>query len=749
MSINMREQVEITMKKASVGRNSIGMVRFFLLCISMLFAIQSQAAPPKSVTLLLTTNLEGRFIPEIEGQETKDPMVILGQSIIMESRREKIFYFDLGNSFYPGVLSKQNYGAPMMDFFSYFHCRSTLVSSMDLRIGVSSLEFLQSHSDTQLLSGNILKENNTLFKPYTIQEMGGRKIAFIGLSSKKILVDIAEKNIYKIGMEDEMKLLGRLMPELKGKGVSEIILLSGLTYSNNMKLMSAFPEIRLVIMGGDQKGRLTGGRVVRVDTADRRSIITVPPDEGYCLLSLSLDDGITVSGTQFKKPAHYAVVDERYDYFIERITQWKKQFAAEAGRLLTRVEKPVKLEQERIASLLKDFSNAEIAIVKDNTINPLVMSDSVKFADILAAVNDNYVVYTYRISGDDLSSLADSLSGYTISGYGDKKVQGYDVVSNRQYQVVSTQTVFEEIQGILKKKIQYRNTWETIPDIIVEDLRSRRVVLKDDFRYLDEVFRYMINVYLSGFYEASRIIVDNKIKIPVGEPDQSYNKWGLEGRLDLTLYNRYHMLIITPYINYSRQNEQFLSNLLRDTVKYVLNLHPVVNLYEKSQIETVVLPVRGAVLPNGLASTDDLKQYINYRRVLRPVTVRETVGMSLQSPLVTGNIGCGFEKYIHDPVNPLVFGIEMLLNFKYEFLKYLTYTLKFDSFWSLLRARGQSRESYYFRSELENALSVKLTDILSFSLKHRWYFYQNLSNNKHYSNSQIVTALDFRMDFKN
>ena len=211
----MREQAEITMKNASVGRNSIGIVRFFLLCFSILLAIRAQAAQPKTVTLLLTTNLEGRFIPEIEGQETKDPMVLLGQSIIMESRREKIFYFDLGNSFYPGVLSKQNYGAPMMDFFSYIRCRSTLVSSMDLRIGVSSLEFLQSHSETQLLSGNILKENNTLFKPYIIEEMGGRKIAFLGLSSKKILIDIAEKNIYKIGIEDEAKQINAVRREIE------------------------------------------------------------------------------------------------------------------------------------------------------------------------------------------------------------------------------------------------------------------------------------------------------------------------------------------------------------------------------------------------------------------------------------------------------------------------------------------------------------------------------------------------------
>jgi 2',3'-cyclic-nucleotide 2'-phosphodiesterase (5'-nucleotidase family) len=716
----------------------------------MLFFISGQhAGSAETVTLLLTSNLEGRFLPEIAGQETRDPLVLLGQSIIMESRKTKIVYFDLGNSFYPGALSKQNYGSPMIDFFNFFRCRATLVSSMDLRIGVSSLQFLQSRSRTELLSGNILKENNPLFKPYLIQEMGGRKVAFVGLSSKKILFDVAEKNIYKISIDDEIRLLGRIVDELRGNSVKEIIILSGLSYNINMKLLDAFPEIRLVICGGDQKGILATGRVVRVDTADRRSIITVPPDQGYCLLAFSMDEGITVSSVRFKKAAHHTVVDEQYDYFIDRITHWKKQFAEETGRVLTRAALPVRLEQQRLASLLQDYYNAEIAIIKNDTITPTDLSNNIKLGDILAAVQDNFTIYTYRLSGDDINELSDSLSDFTITGYRDKKIQGYPVVSNKKYLAVSTQTVFEEIRKKLKKKIKYRNTWKTIPDVIIEDLDSAKIVLKDDFRYLEKRFRYMVDFYLSAFYEASRVIVDNKIKIPVGESDQSYNKWGLEAKLDLTLYNSHNKLIFTPYINYSRQNELFLNNLLRGTLQYVLNAHPFINPYVKSQAETVVLPVRKASFPNELSTIDELKQYFDYRKVLRPVTIRETVGMSLQSQYVNGNLGCGLEKYVHDPVNPAVFGVELLLSFKYEFLKYLTYSLKLDSFVSLLTAGGKNRENNYFRSELVNALTVRVTDILGFSLKHRWYYYQNLLNNRHYSNSQIVTSCELKMDFKN
>lgn len=718
-----------------------------MLCLLLLPVRLLLAGPAKQATLLLTSDLEGRFIPEIEGQETKDPMLLLGQSILMESGRRNVIYLDLGNSFYPGVVSKQTYGAAMMDFFSFFRCRATLVSSLDLRIGVSSLEFLQKHSETGLLSANIRKENRVLFKPYLVSEVQGETIAFVGLSSKRILFDVTEKNLYRIGVEDESKALTQVIAELKGRGISRVVLLSGLAFRDNMKLMKAFPEIRLVITGGDQRGELAGGRIVRVDTADGRSIISVPPGTGYSLLTVMLDDGISVVDVQHKKAAHYKVENDRYDYFVERITQWKKQFAEEEKEVLTRVEKPVLFDQKRIAYFLQDVNNAEIAIVNNDTITPLPVSHTIRMSDVLQAVNDNYPVYTYRLTGDDLGNLSDFLKGYTVTGYRDNKIQGYQVVPDRKYLVVSTQTVFDHIQRALRKKIRYRNTWSSISDILVKDLKHNRVVLNEDFRYLEKRFRYIVNVRLSAFYEASRIIVDKNINIPIGEPDSSYNKWGLESGIDLILYNRYHKVIFTPYINYSRQNDQFLNNLLSGTLQYYLNVHPIVNPYQKSRIETVVLPVRKATLPSEITNPDELRQYMNYRNLGRPVDIRETVGVSAQWLYISGNIGCGFEKYIHDPVNPAVFGIEALLTFNYQFLNYLTYGLKLDSFISPIKAGSVNSNTNYFRSVLENSLSVRVTDMLSFSLRHRWYYYQNLRNNKHYSNTQFSTSCDVRVNF--
>jgi len=77
---------------------------FIIICIAILMLLYNISNfAIETATLLLTSNLEGRFIPEIADQETKDPMCLMGQSIMMESQHKKIYYFDLGNAFYTGI----------------------------------------------------------------------------------------------------------------------------------------------------------------------------------------------------------------------------------------------------------------------------------------------------------------------------------------------------------------------------------------------------------------------------------------------------------------------------------------------------------------------------------------------------------------------------------------------------------------------------------------------------------------------
>jgi hypothetical protein len=232
-----------------------------------------------------------------------------------------------------------------------------------------------------------------------------------------------------------------------------------------------------------------------------------------------------------------------------------------------------------------------------------------------------------------------------------------------------------------------------------------------------------VDVYLANFYDHASVSRDDDMDIPPGKPADTYEKWGLEDKIDVTVYNQYHKFIFTPYIFYIRQDDNYFQNLLRGTFFYTYNLYPYLKPYHKSQMDTVVKVV------------DDQ----------RPILFRETFGALFETTYITGKLGIGFEKQTQDPEKPLFSGIETLLNAKYDFLEYLSYTLDIDNFYSLERADVDKRQ---IRTEITNALSFKLNSFMAFSTKHKWFYFYTKKEGDKYRDSQILLSLDLMTDFK-
>ena len=174
-------------------RNPEKILCYLLLTVLTLLLLFREGAAER-ISVIITSNLEGRTMLQGEDYDRSDELLLLGQSILYEKNRNRgDLYVDLGNAFYPGVLSKYSYGSVMMDFFGFFQCNGALVSSKDLRIGVDNLKFLRKSRTTKLLSSNIVRDTKQVFDPFFIHQKGNQKTAFIGVSSKKIQFEIAEK----------------------------------------------------------------------------------------------------------------------------------------------------------------------------------------------------------------------------------------------------------------------------------------------------------------------------------------------------------------------------------------------------------------------------------------------------------------------------------------------------------------------------------------------------------------------------
>jgi hypothetical protein len=707
--------------------------RCILIPLFMLFLLSIVPCRPaaaldraQNIKLLLTSNIQGRSNAALEAQESKDALLVLAQNLAAQRRQAVDLYLDLGNAFYPGVISKYSSGSIMMDFLDEFDCQGTLVSTLDLHVGVKNLEFLKKNRNVRLLSTNIVHSTDTVFTPFFIADVRGTRIAFVAVSSERLEFDIAEKDLYAIGLLDEKEALQPVLEKIAGAGVKHIVLLAGLKIESVIQLLDAFPQIGLALCGGDSTGRLYDGKAARIDLADGRSILMLNENYDFFTLDLMVDESIHPLALRPHKARAIKTDDAGYARFAQRLTLWKKSYLAEQNRHVADIgDSQYVIDDYRLSQLLRDRFNSEVAIVDSNTLNAYPITQDVRKSDLLGLVNLDYHIFTFSISGRELKMVDRSLSSLVVVGLSKAHsftVQGYPVEDHRRYKVAATQPAFEKIEKLLARTIPFTNSWTTVTALLVEDLNLGRVILRDDYAYLDRRFRSMFDIYLSNFVGSGSVRRSEDISTPVDQPSQSYSKWGLEDRIDWTIYNQHHRMVLTPYLFYVRQDDEYIQNLLRGTVLYEYNLSEYVRPYNKFQIDTVVERIGGR----------------------RPMLIRETMGISTYFNQVSGRLGLGFEKRVQDPSERALFGFEFIVGFQYPFLDHFTYLFGIDNFATLSNPGGH----WGLRSSIDNALMIRINDYLSVSVKHKYFYLYEDELGGDYRSSQIFTTVDLRTDWK-
>lgn len=715
-----------------IGRlKIISFIRYLFFLLSSSVVLLGAMVPVEAqvnIKLLLTSNIQGRSSSEVEHQETEDRLLLLAQNLVVEERNGIDLYLDLGNGFYPGVISKFSSGSVMMDFYDYFNCAATLVSSKDLQIGVQNLEFLQRSRNVHLVSANIKRSTGPVFAPYFLTRIHGTSIAFVGISSRRVDFDIAETDLYGTELADEGEALETTLKEVNDLGIEHIVLLSGLKLINTLKILESYKNIDMAVCGGDYTGSIYTSKASRIDLTDGRSIVMLDRSFDYYTVDLEIDKGIDLKSVHPKKAEPQKIYAENYFSFRTRLTLWKEKYREEQSQHIARTdEKEYLLDDQRLLQLMRDRFNCEIAIADTDTINPYPIKRDIRLSDLLQLVNLDYKIFTFQLNGADVAKIAANQeeTELVIAGLkkGDKiKVQGYPLDSKRRYSIAATQSVLRKIRYHLRRNVRFKNSWQSVSDILTEDLKNDKVVLKEDYTYLDERFRTIIDAYLANFITSADVERGEEINKPADQPQKSYSKWGFENSIDLTVYNQSHLLVFTPYINYARQDDKYLNNLLRGTFLYELNLNERVRPYNKFQCDY------------------DIDKIDDQSRIL----IRETAGGSYYGDHLNAKIGIGFEQNLEPDEAPL-YGLETIATFAYPFFKYFTYTVELDSFVS---AKEPDSGEWGLRSEVDNILSIRVNSFLSISLKHKYFYLYEIELDEHYRSSQIFTTLDLQKDWK-
>ncbi len=694
----------------------------FLVFLATVLSAQAK----DSLSVLLTSNLQGNFSLEVEGQETTDPLLLLAQNIIDQKKKGIDLYLDMGNAFYPGVLSKYSSGSIMMDFLDYFSCSALLVSSKDLQVGTNNLEFLQKDKTVHLLSANIVKDERPIFTPWFKVPDVTPSIAILGISSGKVLFDIAEEDLYGYSLEKGGEALVPYLDQIREAGIQHVILLCGGNLRELVEIMESFPEISMAICGGDNAGRFFAGKASRVDLSDGRSIVITDDEANFFRLDLTIDDTIAVNRFLPIKSEPIPTYDYAYHEFKNRLTLWKEKFREDEVRLIENLKATeTDVNDMRFAQLLRDRFDCEIAVVEKNTLIPLSVHQDIKSSDFLTMVNRDYFIFLFSLTGNELHQLIAENMDLVIAGLDleNASVQGYDLEGARPYRIAASQPAMHAIGRMLRKRIPFTNTWMTVTDLLKSDLKDRCVVLNNDYDFLDRRFRTTVDIYLSNFIDNSGVKRGDSIEVPPGQPSKTYNKWGLENEIEVIFYNKYHRFVFTPYMLYSRQDEDYLNNILKGTFLYEYNWRDNIRPYSKFRCDSVVERVDG----------------------MQPILLRETLGISGTYKRLEGKIGLGFEKEVQDPANAALYGIEILAGASIPFLSHFTYTFDLDAFSGI---RDDDGSAWQIRSEINNSISAAFNDYLALTFRHKYFYVYEESLQEYYQNSQFITSLDFTKDWK-
>jgi len=703
-------------------------INIFIVIIILEFFLSTILFANENLKILLTSNSGAEFSTDIKNQENNDKMIQLASML----SKSDGYYFDLGNAFYPGILSKYSFGGVIVDYFNYTKCVATLISSNDLRIGIDSFQFLKKSSKAIFLSSNITQNKRQIFLPYKIIKKGNLSIAFIGISSGRGLFNVAEKKFYKTAFLKDKNILTKIVSELKKNKVEYIVLLSGLSDDKNFLILKNFKDLDLIISGGDHSGILKEQGVSSITFRDRRKIFIADKKNGFYKLNILLEKKrISIVDKQFVPIKNKQNSSDSFKYFISRITRWKKEFNREFNKKIAATfDKNFYISKDRIANFLRAKFSREIAIIKNKSILKKRLYGKINLKDVIASNNDNYPIFLYKITGAELAKIAILKKDFFVSGLLKNKIQGYPLDFKKRYSVVSTQSVYDVIVKLIKRKISYQNKWKNISELIIEDLKGKgkqKVFLKKDFSYLENSFRFLLNFYGYIFFNKSDIKKDVNISVPPGNPEESFINWGIESKLDFTIYNRYNFFLFTPYVSYSQFNDDKISNVLRGTFYYLVNLDFMFRPYHKFQIDSVLLP------------TGDN---------LRPTIIRDTLGAELKAKYITGRIGFGIDKQIVDNPGALMYGFETIIKFEISFLKYFKYILSVDSFFSIGQVENSVNSAGELKGEIDNELDFKFSEILSIAIGHKFYYNYSIPLKESYFNSKFILALKINTDFK-
>ena len=371
----------------------------------------------KKLTLLHSNDLHGDFMAEeIDKKLIGGVSMLSGYVNKVRREEENVIYAIAGDMFAGSIIDSEYRGVSTIQIMNMIRPDVVTVGNHEVDYGIAQLLFLEKCADFPIINANmyITTNNRRLFEPYTIIEIDGMKIMFIGILTEETLqackaevhvgtfIDIEDAaketericNAYRtidvdltvllthIGFEQDKKLAEMLDPVL---GIDLIIGGHSHTLLSEPAVINGIPIVQVGV-GTDQIGRFD----LMIDTdnncVDSYTWQCIPIDSSHCPFNTDLEEVIQT----FK-----SCTDRKYDQILTTL-----------ARKLTH---PVRNRETTlgifIADAMKISLNLDIFLMGSGAIRSKELGPIVTLRDLNACLPFEDEIHLVRVTGKQLKQI--------------------------------------------------------------------------------------------------------------------------------------------------------------------------------------------------------------------------------------------------------------------------------------------------------------------------------------------------------
>lgn len=362
------------------------------------------------IVIMHTNDLHGQLLP-------KNGVGGIAEIASIVRAAHPDLMLDAGDISTGTFLSDEFQGQPTIEAMNRIGYTAGTIGNHEFDYGQDALRKLLREAKFPVLSAN-LKTPVKEIRKYTVVTVKGIRFGIIGLTTEELKLNSHPKNTGGVTVLDTVKTLEQLLPEVRRKS-DFIIATAHLENAEEMRIASAFPEIRLIIGGHvhETLGPIWAGQTLIAKTG------SLGQNVGRVDLDFAGKKLVHIEGKLIpvKNVAPDPGISGVLEPFNQRVRAKTAEIVGEAAEDLVKSEKSESALADVVADAFREKGQTQIAIQNIGGIRARIAKGKITWGNVFEVLPFENTMITARLTGAQirktlLRGLAPTIGMVSLSG---------------------------------------------------------------------------------------------------------------------------------------------------------------------------------------------------------------------------------------------------------------------------------------------------------------------------------------------